>query len=166
MNQVYRLKLRVSPPGEPAFDVEISDQPLGVPEIGMTVPVLFDPKHHSKVVLDLDAMNPFAARRSVTGEVSGPPAGMAASIMETVKDAVATPDRPKQVFHLDPDTSGQGSSSGGFAGRLAAASGASASQSAPDPLDQLAKLADLHDRGVVTDAEFEAEKRRLLGEGD
>lgn len=29
------------------------------------------------------------------------------------------------------------------------------------PLDQLSKLADLHDRGVLTDAEFEAEKREL-----
>jgi hypothetical protein len=32
----------------------------------------------------------------------------------------------------------------------------------PDPADQLAKLADLRDRGVVTDAEFEAEKAKIL----
>ena len=54
MRQVYRLKLRVKPTDEPAFEVEISDQPVGVPEVGMTLPVLFDPKHHSKVVLALD----------------------------------------------------------------------------------------------------------------
>jgi hypothetical protein len=33
---------------------------------------------------------------------------------------------------------------------------------ASDPLDRLQKLADLHDRGVLTDAEFAAEKAKLL----
>lgn len=32
-----------------------------------------------------------------------------------------------------------------------------------DPLDRLSKLAGLHDRGVLTDAEFEAQKHKLLG---
>ena len=33
-----------------------------------------------------------------------------------------------------------------------------------DPLDRLSKLADLHERGVLTDAEFEAQKHILLGQ--
>ena len=33
---------------------------------------------------------------------------------------------------------------------------------APDPLDQLRKLGELHDAGVVSDEEFEAKKERLL----
>ncbi|MUL76469.1 SHOCT domain-containing protein [Mycolicibacterium sp. CBMA 226] len=33
-----------------------------------------------------------------------------------------------------------------------------------DPLDRLSKLAELRDRGVLTDAEFEAQKQKLLGE--
>ena len=51
---VYRLKLRVTPEDEPAFDAEITDEwsQFSEPRIGMTVPVLYDPKHHSKVVLD------------------------------------------------------------------------------------------------------------------
>jgi hypothetical protein len=41
----------------------------------------------------------------------------------------------------------------------------SAPQGEPsDPLDRLQKLADLHDRGVLTDAEFAAEKAKLLRE--
>jgi Short C-terminal domain len=32
-----------------------------------------------------------------------------------------------------------------------------------NPLDQLDKLAQLHNSGALTDAEFEAEKRRILG---
>lgn len=33
-----------------------------------------------------------------------------------------------------------------------------------DDADQLAKLADLHDRGVLSEAEFEAEKAKVLGQ--
>jgi hypothetical protein len=33
-----------------------------------------------------------------------------------------------------------------------------------DPLDRLQRLADLHDRGVLTDAEFTAEKAKILRE--
>lgn len=33
-----------------------------------------------------------------------------------------------------------------------------------DPLDRLAKLADLHERGALTDAEFAAEKAKVLGD--
>lgn len=34
---------------------------------------------------------------------------------------------------------------------------------AVDPVEQLTKLADLHDRGVLTDAEFATEKAKILG---
>ena len=34
----------------------------------------------------------------------------------------------------------------------------------PDPIDQLARLADLRDRGVLSDDEFVAEKARVLGQ--
>ena len=34
---------------------------------------------------------------------------------------------------------------------------------APDPIEQLTQLADLKERGLLTDAEFTAQKRKLLG---
>ncbi len=37
------------------------------------------------------------------------------------------------------------------------------SQAEPHPVDRLKDLAALHDAGKLTDAEFEAAKRRLLG---
>ena len=37
-------------------------------------------------------------------------------------------------------------------------------EQARNPLDRLAELMDLRDRGVLTDAEYEAQKRRLLGQ--
>jgi Short C-terminal domain len=36
-------------------------------------------------------------------------------------------------------------------------------QAAPDPVSQLKDLADLKAQGVLTDAEFEAQKARILG---
>jgi len=33
----------------------------------------------------------------------------------------------------------------------------------PDPADEIAKLADLRDRGALTEAEFEAQKKKVLG---
>ena len=35
---------------------------------------------------------------------------------------------------------------------------------APDPAERLGKLADLHDRGVLTDEEFAAQKAKILSE--
>jgi len=37
-------------------------------------------------------------------------------------------------------------------------------EQAKNPLDRLTELMDLRDRGVLTDAEYEAQKRRLLGQ--
>jgi membrane protease subunit (stomatin/prohibitin family) len=43
-----------------------------------------------------------------------------------------------------------------------AAAGAQAA-AAPDPTDKLTKLADLHDRGVLSDEEFATQKAKILG---
>jgi hypothetical protein len=45
-----------------------------------------------------------------------------------------------------------------------AAAGLAPQAAASDPLERLQKLADLHDRGVLTDAEFAAEKAKILGQ--
>jgi len=34
---------------------------------------------------------------------------------------------------------------------------------APDPIDQLKDLAELKDKGILTDAEFQAQKAKILG---
>lgn len=44
------------------------------------------------------------------------------------------------------------------------AADSTAKAAASDPLERLQKLADLHDRGVLTDAEFAAEKAKILSE--
>jgi hypothetical protein len=43
-------------------------------------------------------------------------------------------------------------------------SGHGGSAASGDPLERLARLGDLHDRGVLTDAEFAAEKAKIISE--
>jgi hypothetical protein len=45
-----------------------------------------------------------------------------------------------------------------------ASDGRAASGTSTDPLERLQKLADLHDRGALTDAEFTAEKAKILND--
>jgi hypothetical protein len=40
---------------------------------------------------------------------------------------------------------------------------AAPAQAAPDPIEQLKQLGDLHAQGVLTDEEFAAQKAKLLG---
>lgn len=47
------------------------------------------------------------------------------------------------------------------AGPARAAPAATATR--PDPLEQLRQLGDLRDRGILTDAEFAAQKTKILG---
>jgi hypothetical protein len=47
--------------------------------------------------------------------------------------------------------------------QAAAAQAAAGAQTAANPADQLTKLADLHDRGVLSDEEFAAQKAKILG---
>ena len=59
-----------------------------------------------------------------------------------------------------PDGSGIGLP----ASPVTAAPGGVASAATPDPLDQIRKLSELHQAGVLTDEEFTAKKAELLGE--
>jgi hypothetical protein len=113
--QYYRLKLRVEPDGEPAFeaDADANSNYLGILfEEGATLRVLYDPEDHSEVAVDQQA-----------------------GVAEMLEEAKAA---------KDPDTG-------------------SVAHTASDPIDKLKELADLHDRGALTDAEFETQKAKLLG---
>ena len=56
-----------------------------------------------------------------------------------------------------------GTEGGEAAASAPAAPPAAPSASGGDDLDQLKKLADLHDAGILTDEEFEAKKAQILG---
>ena len=98
------------------------------------------------------------------------------AVLETLKEHGIEAHKGQQVMVTDPaaqaailqtlaqhgvNVDAAGGQGGGLAlGALHAGSGAAA---APDPIDQIDRLAKLRDSGVLSDSEFEQEKRKLLG---
>jgi putative oligomerization/nucleic acid binding protein len=129
----FRLKLQVSPVGEPAFTAEITDQwrATGEPRVGMRVPVLYDPGHHSKLVLD---KNP--------GKYS---------LIEYGGPKLSLDDDPDLAMLREFE-------------RAEAPAAPAPADPAQARLDRLTQIADLRDRGVLSDEEFAAEKAKILSD--
>jgi hypothetical protein len=161
--QMWKVKLRVMPDGAEQFDIDIEQAwpQLSAPRVGQTVPVLYDPDDHSRVTIDrgdvpqaqaiaqmvashLDPQQEAALEQFTGGSVQdliseamSDPQGFEARMWEKAKAAQASAMAQAQAAH---PTLGE------------------------DPVDKLAKLAELRNKGVVTNEEFEAQKKRILGE--
>lgn len=136
-----KVTVKVEPEGEPAFEVTFKQAFPDLVFPNSAVKVIYDPNDHSKIaVLDGQVFRwgrPGEEHQQVVFKIDG--------------EGVSIDG--KQV--LDP-----GSLSGQVRQGLERIGAAPA---AADPVDQLSKLADLHDRGALTDEEFAAEKAKLLG---
>jgi hypothetical protein len=162
--QMWKLRLRVTPEDADPFDVDLEQAlpQLEQPRAGQKVMVRFDPEDHSRVVLDRgDSGRAAAIAEQITSRLDPQQEAMlekftGGSVQDLISEAMADPQ--------------------GFAARMqeraraaqkdamAQADGAMAHEPPEDPVDLLARLADLHDRGVLTDEEFQAQKKRILGE--
>jgi len=155
------VDLRVEPDGAPAFETTTDAWFVGSrPSEGTVVPVLYDPSDHHKLVVDHSeaaqgeaAIESVVARRVAGG---GDPAA-ASALGDMMRAAVSDREGFKKLMRE------QGPAAFGVTGNMQGSSLTDAARPAADPLDRLSKLADLHDRGVLTDAEFETEKKKLLG---
>lgn len=123
------------------------------PRPGTRIAVLYDPKDHGRVELDqrptatadaaIEAIT--KARPDLTGaQVMGMP------MSDVIRQAIADPN--------------------GFRDQMIARGAqmqqqAMAAMPGNDPVDRLERLAALKERGLITDEEFEQQKRRILGEG-
>jgi hypothetical protein len=132
-----KTTLKVQPEGEPEFEVrETFRYPqLAVPSAGMTIPVIYDPEDHDKIMLDDSPEAQQAAALSGAGIDAG-----------AIGDAIANAQQMQQ----------QAMQPGGMAGF--------ASPAQQDPVDKLEKLQALKEKGALTDSEFEAQKAKLLGD--
>ena|SRR5437588_4681385 len=157
---VWKLDLKVQPEGAEPFDAHVEAR---LPQytalmVGSTVPVLFDSDDHSKVTLDMSPQGWADASAAQVGALTGNPA-LAAPIKEMMQAALKDPvgfqkhamEQAEEAFKAAGFT---------VAGMTA---GAPADSSA-GMVDTLQKLADLHDRGVLTDEEFAEQKAKLLRE--
>lgn len=151
---MLKTTLRVEPPGEPAFEVtkRIRYPQLSVPSAGMRVNVLFDPDDHDEVIIDssVTGAGPVKDVGALLGAVqaaqqqnAGDPMAMAAAVRASLA---------AQGITAAVSTSSQ---------ELPMTFGAPSPEA--DRLSQLEKLGKLHEQGILTDAEFQAEKQKILG---
>ncbi len=137
-----RLELRVLPPGGPPFEKTIRTRLNTFKYTGDTIDVLYDPNDHDKVAFDYEADAQRVMRRHAR------PVGNAATLDPELQELMDMEEAERTAAPASAGTPGSG-----------------APRSAEDDrLDRLQKLADLHQRGALTDAEFAAEKARILGE--
>jgi hypothetical protein len=157
---VWKLDVKVKPDGADPFDAHVEAR---LPQysaimVGSTVPVLFDPNDHSEVTLDMSPQgwaDAAVASAGQVGALAGNPA-LAAPIKEMMEAAMKDPEGFRQ--HAMEEAQKAFGSAGFTVMGAPQASGEAAL------VDTLGKLADLHDRGVLTDEEFAQQKAKLLGE--
>jgi hypothetical protein len=180
----WKLKLRVEPEGEAAFEAEVKEgyAEMGMgPQVGSKIAVLYNPDDHSSVVVDHSTDAIMGTKiDEITGQMS--PESKARmeqlggeSAQDLMKDAAADPAAFRERMHARADElkaqAAQGvnpltgapvnqpvSGSNPLA-NFAAFTGAAAPA---DPADEIAKLADLRDRGALTEEEFQAQKKKIL----
>jgi Short C-terminal domain len=176
---LWSLVLEVEPDGEPPFEAKIDAllPQLWSPEPSaeLAFPVLYDPEDHTKVVLDQSdegyrALTEAQSRERVDAEVSRMRSrGQSAwadryqAAMDSLaeyrrtEDPSANPDLQAQAW-ADEKAKMRSIMSGGTEQQVGGpASGAATAEA-------LTKLANLRDRGALTEDEFQAQKKKLLGE--
>jgi hypothetical protein len=182
-----KLKLRVEPDGGAAFEASTDGMfgQFSIPSPGMPVRVLYDPSKRDKVVIDHSeagqeatvkaftdrALQPTIDRARASGTEAGAATAdglaqvMASGVLSNFsRDPAKRAEQREKVKQMMADAQAAHGVAptnlivGGqpvYPGQLGGGSSAA---------DQLTKLADLRDRGVLSDAEFETQKRKLLGE--
>lgn len=158
-----KLRLRVEPEGEEAFEVEtkMTFSQFGLPRQGGKIAVLFDPDDHGTVILDRTASGGLSLAadkiRERAEETHHPELDSIADMVEQASSGGSI-----DIEGLQRQIREQFAPGGGATSDLSAFFPAAAPRE--DPVDKLAKLADLKEKGLLTDEEFNTQKARILGE--
>jgi hypothetical protein len=175
----WTLKLHVTPKGEEPFDVATEQRwpQLDAPRAGQKVSVLYDPDDHSKVAIDHHRPAEVEAATAMIESRLSPEQTRAlqglgfGSVGDVLSAAIADPQGFTAKMQ-ERITAAQQAAMGQAEAMRAQAQAVQGGGSVPGPaagaaedlVDKLEKLADLRDRGALTEAEFEAQKQRLLEE--
>ena len=146
-----KVTLRVEPDGEPTFEATFKQAfDSHIPRPGGRAKVIYDPADHSRIAI-------------MEGEVYMP--GMSVEKQQRsrarVAEAMAAAESGHMAEYIE-QRKAEAMRSGGLVISGGMVQSAPAPAAAASVADQLTKLADLHDRGVLTDAEFQAQKAKLL----
>ena len=148
-----KVTLRVEPDGEPPFETTFHQAfPGTVPMTGWQCKVIYDPSDPERIAVLSDQIFPPG--------IDHDKAEQAAAMRAQMQQALKSGNMAEYIEQMKAQAL-----SGALPGTVIVdgnmVSGAAAPQ--PDTVDQLAKLADLHDKGALTDAEFTAMKAKILG---
>jgi hypothetical protein len=135
---VLKTRLKVQPDDEPEFEVteRFRYPQLAVPSPGMVLPVIYDPQDHEKIMID---RSPEAQQQAALSQAGIDPGALGQMISQAQQMQAGMPG------------------TGQMPGMAAPA------QPQDDHVEQLEKLVALKEKGALTDAEFEAEKAKILG---
>ncbi|HEY6279594.1 MAG TPA: SHOCT domain-containing protein [Streptosporangiaceae bacterium] len=149
MEVTWKLRLRVRPDAGTEFDAAVK-HPFNwknPPTVGMAVPVLFDPADPARLVVDLHEDH--SRGRPSPDQVAKLGHFLASGAVEAVQQAAAEQQAAEQsgqavprTFKLGPD------------GRF---------QPVAPAQDQLERLVYLRNHGQISDAEYQEQRRRILG---
>jgi Short C-terminal domain len=140
-----KTHLRVQPGDEPEFEVKkrFSYPQLAVPSAGQAVPVLYDPSDHDRIIVDYSS----EAQQGAALASAGIDPSQLGELMAQAEQMRA------QATQMQAGMAGMGQTPG-----------AAPPPPQPDPVEQLEKLAALKEKGALTEAEFEAEKAKILSQ--
>ena len=130
---------------------------------GNTVPVRYDAGDRTKIVLDMPALQK-EIYSQWPGEQATVPDELAGALGSgPLADILQQASQDPEGLRARLQAQGSGASAFVVTGAGVAPLGGAPAAQQTDVADQLTKLADLRDRGVLTAAEFEAQKQKLLG---
>jgi Short C-terminal domain len=174
-NPRVKLTLQVTPDGDVPFEAtkKVTVSRIAIPRIGDSLWVRYDPADPSAIEFDeaknaeassAIAINPGAV--SVTGGATVIDArnvpGLRDEFLRAVADTQSgNPAGQAEMQDAIAKAMSAGTALTGAAGAAGAAGVVSAAEE--DPLDRIKKLNDLRHSGALTDAEFEAQKAKILG---
>jgi Short C-terminal domain len=187
-----KVRLRVMPEGQQGFDSEA--RVWGMDAVQQLAPgrdtyVLYDPEHPShcdidrdrlrnefgpgrtgkdRVVISTDAQAQFEQQLTARERNPGAYADDRRAMMDRAAAAKAHAQAITEALQAGDFTEVERLKALLAAGGPSASSGPGSvhpgAAGPEDPLERLQKLADLHDRGALTDAEFAAEKAKILNQ--
>jgi Short C-terminal domain len=173
-----KVTLEVQPEGEPAFEATFHQTFVGRSPIkGFQAKVIYDPNDHSEIAIQDNMVFPPGISHEQAERAAVHDAQMRAAIASGTQaefieqdiaarkaEAAARVQQAQAAFggnaaqYIAQMTAA--AAAGGVGGAAPPVTGGAPAQ--PDLADELTKLANLHGSGVLTDAEFEAAKAKLL----
>lgn len=160
-NPRIHLWLKVRPVGEPEFEVDGKRvvSRLSIPGVGSTVLIRYDPAHPEDFVFDTTAT---ATGSTVFG---ADPASLEAAVRQALNAKGVMGALQDEAVQKTLTAAASGQSFVDLREYTHADTDAEQPQpAAPDPVEQIERLAKLRDSGAITEGEFIAAKTRLLSD--